>query len=260
MKHKEYRKLHAEWYEYMSSGDHSQEIAYWTRNAEEAGQPVLELGSGTGKVLAALLAKGIDITGIDNSPDMIARCRDICRRKGLTADLHEQSMLDFTLPRKFRLVILPSGSLSLFTRDEDILSMCGRVMAHLEPGGVFIYGFEAPPAKPEPSNNNWTGGWVRGPDDVVIAWRQHRRSDAAKRIWEILFVVDKFVDGRLVESEANEREGRSFGIDEAVGYARATGFVDMNVIDRITEGPPRPDSTSLLVWCRKPMATTQVSP
>ena len=52
MKHKEYRKLHAEWYEYMSGGKGpSEEIDFWARHIQAAGEPVLELGGGTGKFL-----------------------------------------------------------------------------------------------------------------------------------------------------------------------------------------------------------------
>jgi SAM-dependent methyltransferase len=251
MDHKEYRKLHAEWYEYMSGGDQSQEINLWMRFVKEAGEPVLELGSGTGKVLVALLERGIDITGIDTSEDMMARCRAFCEKKGLRPRLYEQSMLDFSLPRQFKLVILPSGSLGLFTSDKDIAAMFERVRAHLAPGGVFVYGFEPVPAKPRKNDNNWTGGWTRGAGDLIIAWRNHWRYDEGTHCWECLFVVEKFVGGKLVETEANERTGRYFSIEEAMGYAKAAQLGEIKVIDRLTEGPPRPESTSLLVTCRK---------
>lgn len=254
MEHKEYRKLHAEWYEYLSdaSPDLEQEIDFWTRCVQSAGQPVLELGSGTGKVLIPLMERGFDVTGIDTSGDMMARCRSRCQAKGLTPQLYEQSMLEFTLPRQFRLVILPSGSLGLFTRDEEIRSMFSRVKAHLAPGGVFVYGFESVPQSPGENNGDWTGGWTRGPGEVVIAWRRHWHYDKDSHIWKCLFVVEKFISGRLADTEANERVGRFFTVDEAVEYARAAGFEDIQVADRVTEKPPRVDSLSIIVRCTKP--------
>lgn len=254
MEHREYRRLHAEWYEYMStaSPDLDREIDYWARSIEAAGEPVLELGSGTGKVLVPLLERGFDVTGIDTSEDMMARCRAICQRKGLKPQLYEQSMLHFELPRRFKLIILPSGSLSLFTADEDVRSMFRRVVAHLEPGGVFMYGFENILQKAPQDNNNWTGGWIRGPGDIVIAWRNHWRHNTADHTWETLFIVEKFVGGRLVESEANERTGRRFSVDQAVAYAREAGLEEVRVTHGLTEEPPRPDSGDLMVRCRKP--------
>jgi hypothetical protein len=45
MEHKEYRKLHAEWYELMSNQvDQTREIDFWAKCIRESGEPVLELG------------------------------------------------------------------------------------------------------------------------------------------------------------------------------------------------------------------------
>jgi SAM-dependent methyltransferase len=253
MERTEYRKLHAEWYEYLSTASPNlgPEIAFWTRCVQTFGQPVLELGCGTGKVLIPLLEQGFDITGLDNSEDMLARCQATCQRKGLKPALHEQSMLEMELPRRFKLILLPSASLSLFTLDEQIRALFRRVVAHLEPGGAFVYGFEQIPPQYSAGNDHWTGNWTRGPGNVVIAWRNHHRVDPAKHTWEKLFVVEKFVDGRLVETEANERVGRSFSVDEALAYGREAGLEEFRVTHELTEEPPRADSHWLTVRCRK---------
>ncbi|MHC4714423.1 MAG: class I SAM-dependent DNA methyltransferase [Planctomycetota bacterium] len=252
MEHKEYRKLHAEWYELMSAAkDHGEEIDFWVRSIKAAGEPALELGSGTGRVLVPLLERGLDVSGIDTSEDMTARCLAACERKGLKADVHEQSMLEFDLPREFGLIFLDSGGLGLFVSDEDIHAMFERVMAHLKPGGVFIYEFEPVPQERE-TDRGWSGDWVKGPNDVVIAWRQKNKYNSDTHVWERLFVVEKFVGGRLVETEANERAGRYFTADEAVQYARSAGFEDIRATDWLTENPPGKDSDVITVRCRKP--------
>ncbi len=252
MEHKEYRELHAEWYELWSGRkDHSEEFDYWTRSIEASGEPVLELGSGTGKHIVPLLERGFDIVGIDTSEDMMARCLAACEARGLKPELHEQSMLEFDLHREFALIFLPSGSLSLFTSDQDIHAMCQRVMAHLKPGGSFIYEFE-PVQDGRKSDNSWTGGWVRGPDDVVIAWRNHNEYVPSSHVWERLFVVEKFIGGELVKTEANERVGRYFTVDEAVQYAKSAGFEEISVTNWLTEDPPSTDSQVITVRCKKP--------
>ncbi len=255
MKLKEYRKLHAEWYELVSAGtDHRKEIDFWARCIAEAGEPVLELGSGTGRVLVPLLERGFDVYGLDTSRDMMKRCRAACKAKGLKATLYEQSMLEFSLRRKFGLVILDSGGLGLFTSDEEIRSVFKRVMAHLKPGGLFVYEFEPVSARARQNWNsgNWVGDWLCGDDGAVIAWRQMRKYDVATQTWEILFIVDKFVDGRLVESEANEGTGRYFTVKEAVQFARSAGFTAIKATDWLTDDPPHRDSQAMTIRCRKP--------
>ena len=254
MKYKEYNRLHAEWYEYRSAQeDHGQEIELWARCSAQAGGSALELGSGTGRVLVPLLARGLDVIGIDTSDDMMARCLSACAAKGLKAELHRQSMLAFDLHREFGLIFLDSGGLGLFVSDRDIQATFKRVMAHLKPGGLFIFEFAPVPAENKDRNDPaWTGNWVGGPDGVVIAWRQRLKYEAATRVWEILFVIEKFVDGHLVETEANERTGRYFTVAEAVAFAKAAGFVDPRATHWLTDAPPRDDSGVVTVQCRKP--------
>jgi len=255
MNHKEYRKLHAEWYELVSgSKDHSTEIEFWVKCITASGEPVLELGSGTGRVLVPLLERGFDIVGIDTSADMIARCLAACEAKGLKAEVHHQSMVEFDLPRECGLIFLDSGGLGLFVRDRDIHSTFERVMAHLKPGGLFVYEFEHVPSggKTNEDDSGWTGDWVTGPDDVIIAWRNRSKYNATTHVWERLFVVEKFVRGCLVETEANERSGRFFTVDEAVGYARSTGFRDIKATHWLTDNPPSGESGVITVQCRKP--------
>jgi hypothetical protein len=128
--------------------------------------------------------------------------------------------------------------------------MFARVMGRLRPGGLFVYEFEPVPDEPK-NDNTWTGDWVCGPDGAVIAWRNRMKRDPNTHVWECLFVVEKFVDGRLVEAEANERTGRNFTVDEAVQYAQAAGFEHIRATDWLTDDPPSKDSTVVTVQCRK---------
>src|SRR4029079_13281768 len=48
-----------------------------------AGQPALDAGCGTGRLLVPWLRRGYDVDGCDVSADMVARCRERARREGL---------------------------------------------------------------------------------------------------------------------------------------------------------------------------------
>lgn len=255
MADKEYQKLHAEWYEFASAQvDHTKEVDFIARCIEASPGPVLELGSGTGRVLIPLLERGFDICGIDTSKPMLERCHALCHSQDLKPQLYEQSMLDFDLPQRFGAILLVSGSLSLFLADQDIHSTCERVMTYLKPGGLFIYGFELPPPPGNVTDDGtWSGDWLLGPDDVVIAWRKRHKYDAATNTWQQLFIVEKYINGRLVETEANQRVGRSFSVAEAVQFAESAGFTAIETIDWQTERPPTRDAGSATILCRKPV-------
>jgi SAM-dependent methyltransferase len=250
---REYRRLHAEWYELRSAEvDHRRELAYWQRKIRAAGEPVLELGSGTGRVLIPLLEHGVNIAGIDTSLDMMRRCRAACRARGLRPRLYRQSILDFSLPRRFGLVIFPSGGLGLFLDDRDIRAAFARVMVHLRPGGTFIFEYEPVPVRP-PDQKRWTGGWVRGPGGVVVTWRRKTIYQRRTRVWQSMVVFDRFVNGRLEATELDERAGRYFRVSEAVGLARVAGFERVRATDWLTTRPPTKKSIVVTVECRKPL-------
>ena len=159
--------------------------------------------------------------------------------------------MEFFLPRKFRLIYLPAGSLGLLTEDADIHTMFARVREHLTPDGLFLCSFELVRQEPQQSTNQWSGSWVRGPDNVVLAWRRDWRFDGSRQVWSCLFIIDKFVEGRLVETEANEREGRFFTVEQVESFARAAGFEIECATHELTNDPPRPSSDTVLLRCRK---------
>src|SRR5438874_12192972 len=77
------------------------------------GQPVLDVGCGTGRLLIDYLAQGIDIDGVDNSPEMLAICVEKAQRAGLRLGVFEQAMQRLDSPRTYRIIMLLSSSLQL---------------------------------------------------------------------------------------------------------------------------------------------------
>jgi SAM-dependent methyltransferase len=57
----------------------------WHQFIVDVGEPALELGCGDGDPLLALRERGLDVEGVDSSPDMIARCQAAAAERGLTA-------------------------------------------------------------------------------------------------------------------------------------------------------------------------------
>jgi ubiquinone/menaquinone biosynthesis C-methylase UbiE len=82
------------------------------------GQPALDIGCGTGRLLLDYLADGIDIDGVDNSPEMLAICGEKAQKLGLHPTLFQQSMEALDLPRRYRTIMVPSSSFQLVTDHE----------------------------------------------------------------------------------------------------------------------------------------------
>ena len=113
--------------------------------AKGAGGPILELGCGTGRLLLPLARAGHTVTGIDNTPAMLARARTRLDQEPLDVQqrvaLVEADMKTLSLPqadRYFSLILLPYNTLLHFQTDEiqQLLRNASRYL-HLE-GRLFI--------------------------------------------------------------------------------------------------------------------------
>src|SRR5918994_6332077 len=71
----------------------SDDVELYLRLAEVVGDPILELGCGTGRVLAPLAAAGHRITGIDRSRSMLDRARSALQVQAHGSDLSQRVTL-----------------------------------------------------------------------------------------------------------------------------------------------------------------------
>jgi SAM-dependent methyltransferase len=59
----------------LEYGGHAADLDFYRQFAYQAGGPILELGCGSGRVMAALTETGLELTGIDTSPAMLEIAR-----------------------------------------------------------------------------------------------------------------------------------------------------------------------------------------
>jgi SAM-dependent methyltransferase len=115
------------------------ELAFYRRLMEHYGEPVLELGCGTGQLTLALAEAGIDVTGIDVAAPMLERARQKAEERRLSVEWVQGDCRDFTLERRFGLVFFPANALLHLLHWRDLEACFARVKAHLKPGGAFAF-------------------------------------------------------------------------------------------------------------------------
>ncbi len=84
---------------------------FWHRMVEEHGDPVLELGCGTGRIALNLASKGHEVTGIDYAPAMLDRAISKATDRDLRAEFIQAAARSFSLNRCFRTIIFPTNAL-----------------------------------------------------------------------------------------------------------------------------------------------------
>jgi SAM-dependent methyltransferase len=95
---------------------------------------VLELGCGTGAILAGL-GSGLSLTGLDLSPAMLA----FAKRRCPSARLLTSDMTSFTLAERFDVVLCVFDTVNHLTTFDDWRRLFERAKEHLLEGGLFIF-------------------------------------------------------------------------------------------------------------------------
>jgi len=132
----------ADLYDYVVPYANRPDVAFYVDAAREAAGPVLEIGCGTGRVLIPTARAGVEIAGLDASPEMLAVCRtrlsveppEIQSR----ATLVHGDMRTFDLGRRFALATIPFRPFQHLLTVEDQLACLQSIHRHLTPDGRLV--------------------------------------------------------------------------------------------------------------------------
>jgi SAM-dependent methyltransferase len=230
----EYRGLKAATWDLLR-GDTSRwgDRATFRAVIDRHGQPALDIGCATGRLLLDYLAAGIDIDGVDLSPEMLALCRAKAEARGLRATLYCQAMESLALPRRYRTILVPSSSFQLLTDAAPARAAMHGFYDHLLPGGALAMPFMVLWRAGEPLEQAWEAPQerIRAEDGAVV--RRWSRSwydpDAQLEHTENRYEIVR--DGVVIATETQVRSPatRWYTHDEVRALYGEAGFVDVQL-------------------------------
>jgi len=138
----------SEFYDWVPQHQARNDIDFYLDAARKYGQPILELGCGTGRVLIPLAREGSQITGMDLSEPMLARCREkLAAETPETrnrAELKKGDIRNFNLGKEFELITAPFRVFQHQISVNDQISALSCIHRHLRPEGHLILDFFNP--------------------------------------------------------------------------------------------------------------------
>lgn len=108
---------------------------YFVEVAKKTGGPVLEIGSGTGRMVEAISNAGFDCTGLDLAPEMIK----FASEKVPDATFVKADMRNFELGKRFKLIFSANNTLQYLHDDNDFVSSLRTIRQHLRSGGRVVF-------------------------------------------------------------------------------------------------------------------------
>jgi len=249
----EYRGLMAQaWDLLRGDTSHWADRFFYLDLIREFGQPVLDVGCGTGRLLLDYLAQGIDVDGVDNSPEMLALCREKAAAQGLAPNLYAQTMETLALPRLYRTILVPSSSLQLVIEPAQVDEALRRLREHLLPGGALVASIMTLWQAGDLLESTWEKSAER-PDGAIIRRVARARYDPVTACEHTEDLYQVLVDGRVVAEEQHRRSPatRSYTQAGARALFQQAGFADVRLYSEFTHEPVRPADTLFTIVARR---------
>lgn len=214
------------------------DISVYSRLALASTGAVLELGAGTGRLLAPLLTQGVDAWGLEVDPDMLEAGRARLQRVGgapLAARLLQGDMRDFDMlggkgSKSFALVIVACNTLSCLIEPPELAGALSCVHRHLSERGELAFDVSlVEGCSWFQKSHSWTGPteavWISGQPGTSAEMGQY---DPGTRICELTRQF-KLIDGSVAQTRTLSRqrslEQLSAALDEA-GLVPLTPAID----------------------------------
>lgn len=223
----------------------------------QSGQPVLDVGCGTGRLLLDFMQDGIEIDGMDNSPEMLDRCRQKAARLGLTPRLYLQTMATLELPRRYQTIIVPSSSFQLVIEPAAVQETMRRFFNHLLPGGMLVMSimalYSGDSQAPEVVEE-WSRETVRPEDGATIRRWSRSRFD---RVNDLEHTEDRYEiirNGEIIAAESRARSPatRGYTQTQALQCYTDAGFTNVRLTSDFTQEPAKPDDEIFCIWGTRP--------
>jgi SAM-dependent methyltransferase len=218
------------------------------------GGPVLDVGCGTGRILLDFMQQGIDIDGVDNSPDMLSLLHQKAETLNLHPTVYQQEMDKLDLPRKYQSILVPSSSFQLLLDEKLPPITMNRFYEHLLPGGVLAMPFMTLWKEDDPLDSEFTREVIRPEDGATIRRSSSIRFDPETDLEHTVERYEIIRDGNMVASEEHHQSPatRSYTQQQAIALYQEAGFIDIQALREFTFQPAKPEDTTFSILGFKP--------
>jgi SAM-dependent methyltransferase len=120
----------------IECGGYGADLPVWRSLVERYGEPVLDVGAGTGRVTLDLARRGHRVTALDRDPTLLAELKR--RSNGLAVSTVVADARQFELDETFALVIVPMQTIQLLGGPDGRGEFLVRARRHLSGAGGVV--------------------------------------------------------------------------------------------------------------------------
>ncbi len=190
-----------------------------------------DLACGTGSVSLLLAERGLRVTGVDMSEEMLTVASQKAQGMPNAPMFVCQPLQELRLPRGVDMAVCALDSLDYITDPADCAEAIRRVYKALNPGGIFLFDVNTP----EKLRAMDGQVFLDEDDDVYCVWR----GEFEKETNICSYGMDLFQRrGESWERAFEEHREYAYSQTQLMGYLKDAGFTHIEVYaDRLFEAP-----------------------
>lgn len=218
-------------------------VLTYARDSQWSPRTALDLACGTGGFTRELLAAGLEVTGLDGSPEMLQVARE--HLSGL--ELVQGDLRTFELGRRFDLVTCVFDSLNNLLSSADLGAAFARAYAHLEVGGLLACDLNTRLGVRELWEGNRIEGLTTLPsgEEIHYHWSHHHDPDSELGIVQAFCRIQG--ENEVREFVETHRE-RGYDPHEVKPLLRAAGFQRFEIVEYPDYADPTPQTPRIWVF------------
>ena len=242
-----YHNLAASYDRLTNDVDYEATVAfYWELLERENLQPrtAVDLACGTGSVSLLLAEKGLEVTAVDMSREMLCvasqKADSVSNRPLFVC----QKLQNLCLPIGVDLAVCALDSMDYITNPEDCRKAIGRVYKVLNPGGCFIFDVNTPEKLRAMDGQIF----LDEDDDVYCVWQGFFDEESNICTYE----MDLFQRvGNTWQRSFEEHREYAYSADQLTGYLKQAGFTAIEVFADRLICSPEPGEQRIYIKARK---------
>ena len=220
-----YRDLAVSYDRLTNDVDYAAVVAFYEQILQQEGvkpRTAVDLACGTGSVALLLAQRGLQVTAVDMSEDMLSVAWSKAQELSNPPMFVCQKLQELRLPRGVDLAVCALDSMDYITDPADCAEAIRRVYKALNPGGIFIFDVNTPEKLKAMDGQVF----LDEDEDVYCVWRGE--FDEETNICS--YGMDLFQrNGDVWSRSFEEHREYAYSAEQLVEFLKKAGFTDIRV-------------------------------
>ena len=224
-----YGNLCTEMYEILHAEAPQDELNFYLSYAEK-GKKILEPLCGSGRFLVPFVERGLDISGIDLSNEMLQKLKQkLPEAKVVQADKYIIKLLSWRIfyNIRFDYIFISSGSVSLFTDTDLCKQILCRIKEWLSPMGKFVFAVDTIANRCTDDNDYAIAVSVKTKENFELVLKSKNHYDEQSQTQLSPGIYEMYSDTKLIQSEFMDFQTHLYKYGEMEEYLKEVGFTQV---------------------------------